>query len=291
MRRRRNSFERGGGRKRRDGGSAEVTVESLDSKGIEMVDSLSLEAVESLNEEYGLRLTEDGRIDPDWFKETGYYSEEEVQEHNAYVTDREGRFARDAEHQSAFQNESKKISDLSEKIIFAIFGKTSRADGLVLFRTAAFDDIRHQTDFEVVLKETGQVLFSFDATLGQGTSKIDRIRSRNERGAHVKYAPVLGEDGLFHPSSIDGKKGNPPLVHLRMSRKKVSEFVNSIGKGHFDVEDYCDSFFDSLICSMYNSFDTIKANIPEQEDSINEVSSVIQKETKIDPGLCDLVES
>ena len=268
-------------------------------EGLEMLNKLVKETAESYKE-YGIQVTDDCRVDTEWFEKEKHYKTEEIEKDNRYVKGLTEIFEKEEETEPAHQKEFKKIAEYFEQIVPIVFNKALRAKEFIAVRTALYDDYKGGLDTFIIHKETGKTICSIDETnsnkermiFGSGDqasnpSKFDKIIQRNKRGVRAKYAPMRGEDGKFYPGSIE-EGDDVPLVHLSVSREKILEFIETLASARYDISSICNDFFSDLVYSLYQSLDQIKTNIPEQNKKMEEITQLISKATGTDPNLSNI---
>ena len=267
-------------------------------EGLKRFRLLQAEVVKSYKEA-GLPLTETMRLKYEWFQESGFYAKEEIQEDMAYAEDRNALYDELHAEDSEAQEELRAVSGFSEEIIPVIFHLALKTKGFSVFRSVESDDFRNGIDLQLVLKESGRAICSFDATNSnkaivhglyskdsEKPSKLEAVVMRNKRGVRMKYSATLGKDGKFYPASIEKSRGVPPLVHLIIPRKRVDDFLIGLAKVDKDkISSYCDIFAEELINSLYESLGTIRGSLPDQAENIDELTEILQQETGVDPSL------
>ena len=297
--RRRNKSEKG------RGGQQAEKVPSFE--GLRELDRLSEETVEYLRS-LGIP-TVDNRLDMMWYIEAGY-SEEEIEKDLKTVKELQEKFEASDAQKTKLEKGRDEISERLEEIVpvvvnFISYGKKGKekktlAKDFIAVRSTLYSDFNDGTDTFLVHVPSGRIICCIDETnsgftnvvLGSGPeskkpSKYQKVIEKNTVNKDIKYGLRQGEDGQFNPCVL--KKEDTPLVYLSMSRDEVVDFINGIPTT-YDIDGLCNDFFEKIVYSLYDAFDSLEKNIPEkQAQNITELKDLIQESTGIDPKYTDLL--
>ena len=267
---------------------------NLNPEGLKNLGALLEQVSQHLESKLGIKMSPDHTISMDWFAETDYYTEEEVERDKAYVADREAKFARKHAAKGPDHEKRHKIAEAFEEAVPVIFHYALQAKGLSVVKTTRHTDIAEKVDCFVLHGETGQVICAIDETNSNidnviDSKKLDNVIEGNENGEErIKYGIALNpKDKKWYPSEL--KRENAPLAYLSMPRERILKFIKDLADIDVtyeeDVEELCDDFFTDLIHSLYQSLDHIMRNMPKQHDKMNDLINLLHQETGLDPNL------
>ena len=267
---------------------------NLNPEGLKNLGTLLEQVSAHLESKLGIKMSPDHTISMDWFAETGYYTEEEVERDKEYVADLEKKFAHNDAAKGPNHEKRHKIAETFEEAVPVIFHYALQAKGLSVVKATRHTDIREKVDSFILHGETGQVICAIDETNSNRDNvidgkKLDNVIEGNENGEErIKYGIALNpEDERWYPSEL--KKENAPLAYLSMPRERVRQFIKDLANIDVtyeeDVEELCDDFFTDLIHSLYQSLNHIMINMPKQHNRMNNIINLLHQETGLDPNL------
>ena len=278
---------------------ASVEKKSLDlnPEGLKNLDSLLKKVSTYFESSLGIGMDTGGEVSMDWFANTEYYTEEEVEKDKERVTQLEEKFARSDATKNPDHEKMNKIAETFEKAVSVIFHYALNAKKLSIVPTARHTDIFDGVDSFIIDEETGQVICAIDETnsnrdnIIQG-SKLNNIIKRNKEEKIIKYGIALNkEDKKWYPSEL--KREDAPLAYLSMPREDITKFIDDLAKIDTeydeDIENICDDLFTKLINSLYQSLHHVMTNMPEQQERMNGLINLLQQKTHLDPNLSDLL--
>ena len=289
---------RGGGRPEKSRASAEKK-ESLDlnPEGLKNLGLLLEKVTTYFESKLGIGIDKNSEVSMDWFSETGYYTEEEVERDKRDVAKLEEKFAHSDASKNPDHQKINEIAETFEKAVSVIFHYALKAKGLSIIPTARHTDIFDGVDSFIIDEDTGQVICAIDETTSNRDniirgSKLDNTIKRNKEKKIIKYGIALNkENKKWYPHEI--KREDAPLAYLSIPREEVVQFIEKLAKTDVDydedVEVLCDDLFEKLINSLYQSLHHVMTNMPEQREKMNDLINLIQQKTQLDPSLSDLL--
>ena len=269
----------------------------LNPEGLKNLNALLGNVADYFESSLGIGMDTGNEVSMDWFTNMGYYTEEEVERDKEKVAEMEEKFTRSDSTKNPEHEKMNKIAETFEKAVSVIFHYALKAKKLSIVPTARHTDIFDGIDSFIIDEETGQVICAVDETnsnkdnIIQG-SKLNNIIKRNKEEKTIKYGIALNqEDKKWYPSEL--KREDAPLAYLSMPRQEITKFIDDLAKADIeyeeDIEMICDDLFTKLINSLYQSLHHVMTNMPEQREKMNDLISLIQQKTHLDPALSDLL--
>ena len=191
---------------------------NLNPEGLKNLGTLLEQVSQHLESKLGIKMSPDHTISMDWFAETGYYTEEEVERDKEYVADLEKKFAHNDAAKGPNHEKRHKIAETFEEAVPVIFHYALQAKGLSVVKAARHTDIREKVDSFILHEETGQVICAIDETNSNRDNVIDGKKLDNVIEGNEKRR---GENQVRHRPQPRRRKVVPKRIEKRKCPTRI----------------------------------------------------------------------